>query len=132
MATRRTVEEGKRRMGTPAFFGLVTLTCVVAVLGAVMIGKSDSGQIDVSATIQNSNQANIENGDTSNNIGTVADALRDMPNGGLVAQEGQPTPLPPVIEASTTVDGTGATSTATSTDAEGENTSEDETQNGGQ
>ena len=131
MGIRRTAEKGAARMGTPAFLSVLVLTGIVIIIGAIFIGKSDEGQIDVSATIRNSNQANIDaNGDPNNNIGTVSDALRNMPNGGLVPQENQENNTPPVaveessVETSTTTEDTASTSP--------EDATSEDTQNGEQ
>ena len=112
------VSNGKtRRMGTPAFVGSVFMAAAVVIGGAVFVGKSDRGEIDVSAAIQNSNQANRDaGGDPSHEVNAVPEAFRNMPNGGLVPQEHQPenTPPPEVTQptdTSTTTEGSNATGT---------------------
>ncbi len=114
MAIRKVIsEDTRRRMGTPAFAVSLIVGAVVVVVGTFFIGKSDSGQINVAATIQNSNQMNTDaQGDPANNVGVVPEALRNMPNGGLVPAENQDVPPPPVapeVEEN-------ATTTATTTD----------------
>lgn len=120
-------------MGTPLFIVGILISGFVIVAGAIFVGKSDTGEIDVTALIQNSNQANRDaNGDASKNVETVPDAFKDMPNGGLVPQEGGTT------EASTQsnlvpAEGDNADETATTTEAmqavEGTQTSQPETAN---
>lgn len=92
MATKKTVEQNiykSKRMGTPIFVVGILISGLAIVAGAIFVGKSDTGEIDVTALIQNSNQANRDaNGDASKNVETVPDAFKDLPNGGLVPQEG--------------------------------------------
>lgn len=117
----------KRPALTPAFIGGIFGSLVVIVIGTVMIGKSDTGQINVNAAIQTSNQANIDaGGDPANNVNLVREDLRNMRNGGLVPQENQPeTPAPeaPQTEQGTTTESTDTASTTPDTSAEGEETS---------
>ncbi len=96
MATRKLTEQNTKRIGTPAFVGGLIVAGFVVIGGAVFIGKSDDGQINVSATIQNSNQANIEAGnDINDNVGVVPEAFRNKPNGDLVSQQNQGAGTPP-------------------------------------
>lgn len=126
----------KKPAFTPAFVGGIFISLVVIVVGAVFIGKSDNGQINVNAAIETSNQANIDaGGDAANNVALVREDLRNMPNGGLIPQENQPAPETPPVETGTTTDAS-ATSTpesenASSTEAaktDGEATQEASTQ----
>lgn len=113
MGVRKSSEGNAKRMGTPAFIGSVILAGVVIITGAVFIGKSDTGPINVSASIQNANQANTESqGDQNNYVDNVPERFRSMPNGGLVPS-GAPEvpPPPPQEEGTTTPAGEGATST---------------------
>lgn len=120
MTTKKTAEQNiykSKRMGTPLFIVGILISGLVIVAGAIFVGKSDTGEIDVTALIQNSNQANRDaNGDASKNVETVPDAFKDMPNGGLVPQEGgntesssQNNPVP--------AEGETADETATTTEA---------------
>ncbi len=95
------------------FVGLI-VSAVLVVGGAVLIGKSDDGQIDVASAIQSANRDFVANGgDPNAQVGTVDQAFQNMPNGGLVAQENQPVTPEPIVEpAATTTDGV-----ATSTDS---------------
>ncbi len=96
----------KERALTPAFIAGLIGAGVLVVIGAVMIGRSDSGAINVPDTI---NQANIEHAENGGgeqvNIGNPA--LQNLPNGGLVPQE-TPIAQAPVIEETpaTTTDAT--------------------------
>ena len=111
-------------MGNPAFIAGVIVIGIITIVGAVFIGKSDSGEINVSAAIQSSNQANnAEGGDTSKNVETVPEAFRNMTNGGLVPQENQPEPQ--VVEPVPTQDISSSTATSTPVEGEGEELSEE-------
>ncbi len=113
---------------TPAFVGGIFGSIAVIIVGAVLIGKSDNGQINVNATIQNSNQANIDaGGDPSNNVALVREDLRNLPNGGLIPQENQPETPAPAPEATqndqgTTTESTDTATSTSDTSAEGEDT----------
>ncbi len=100
-------------MSTPVFIVSVIVLSIVVIGGAVFAGKSDSGQINVSTTIQNSNQVNREaNGDTATIVDAVPEAFRDMPNGGLVPQAEQPTTVvEPQVVVPTDVEGDTETET---------------------
>jgi len=97
MGTKKIIAETQKRMGTPVFVAGIIVTGVAVIAIAVFIGKSDSGEIDVTAAIQNSNQVNTDaRGDASKNVETVPEAFKNMPNGGLVPQDpaNAPTPEP--------------------------------------
>ncbi|MFZ2253235.1 MAG: hypothetical protein WAW13_03630 [Minisyncoccia bacterium] len=97
MAPRASIKNAKEKMGTPAFIGGVLTVGLLAIVGAVFIGTSDDGQINVTAAIQNSNQANTDaGGDASGNVEAIPETFKNMPNGGLVSQGEQP--APPVVE----------------------------------
>lgn len=101
-----------RRMGNPAFIASLIMATVAVFVAAVFIGKSDSGEIDVSAAIQSSNQASVDaDGNPTNQVSPTTDAFRDMPNGGLVAQEEQPATPPPEVPAETSSSTDAASST---------------------
>lgn len=123
MATRTSIKNAKEQMGTPAFIGGVLTVGLLVMVGAVFIGKSDDGQIDVTAAIQSSNQANTDaGGDVSENVETVPDTFKNMTNGGLVSQGEQPAPSVSENLPQETVTETGSTTeetevTATSSEA---------------
>jgi hypothetical protein len=86
--------------------GVVLLVGVAASAGAFVWGTSDAGQIDVSATIANSNY-NSEVAATGQGEAVpvpVSNALAEMPNGGLAPQDPNtaPTPIPETTDMSTT------------------------------
>ncbi len=111
----------KKPAFTPAFIGSIFVSVVVIVVGTVLIGKSDNGQINVNSVIQDSNQANIDaGGDPANNVALVRDDLRNMPNGGLVPQQNQPEAPAPEATPNDQGTTTESTDTASSTSAEGE------------
>jgi hypothetical protein len=94
---RRNTQEGTRTQvrsmrPTHSVIGLV-IVCVVIMIGAIYLGKSDDGQIDVNSAIENSNQMRRDaGGDASGDIETVPEVFRNKTNGGLVPQEGTPEP----------------------------------------
>ena len=111
MAPRASVKKvaiTEKGLRTPTFIGAVLLAGALVIGGAIFLGKSDNGEIDVTAAIQNSNQANTDaGGDASGNVEAIPDTFKNMTNGGLVPQENQPEPVPEVAtqgEASTTPD----------------------------
>lgn len=115
MPRKTSIQGAKKTMGNPAFIVGVIVIGFITIVGAVYIGKSDSGEINVSAAIESSNQANnAAGGDASRNVETVPEAFKNMTNGGLVAQENQPET--PVVEQAPSEEV--ATSSATSTSPE--------------
>jgi hypothetical protein len=129
MRTKKDGEEGQtaKRMSTPAYISILVTASVVVIVGAVFVGKSDSGAINVNTAIQNSNQAD---GDDSNDVEAVPPQFQNMVNGGLVPQENvpvtpEPTPLP-VTESTTTASTTEPEEGAT-TEVESEVVPEGET-----
>lgn len=95
------------RKKSPAFWGVLIVAFVVVTGGAVILGKSDSGQIDVSSAIQNSNQARQEAGGSSDSdTQTIPEVFRNKTNGGLVPQENQPEPAVIEVPVVTTTEAT--------------------------
>jgi hypothetical protein len=93
---------------------------VVVTAGSVMWGRSDAGQIDVSATIQNSQNTAVRDENTPPPLPVISNELSEMRNGGLLPQTGDsvlaPTPIPvPDSVASST-----ASTTEENTDGSGE------------
>ena len=119
------VSDSSRRMGNPAFIASLIMATVAVFVAAVFIGKSDSGEIDVSAAIQSSNQSGVDaEGNPVGQVNASTDAFRDMPNGGLVAQEQQPATPPPEAPAETS-SSTDAASSTPEAAAEGESGTEE-------
>jgi hypothetical protein len=123
MARKSDTEEGRTASRKTAVFVAWTIFVgVLVVVGSVYLGKSDNGQIDVAATIGQSNQAIVDGGgDQSGLVDVVPQTFQDMPNGGLVAQESngeQAEPEPVVDTGSTTPPVDGATTTEVSGEAE--------------
>lgn len=101
------------------FFSGVVLTIVLVGVGSVMLGKSDKGEINVSATIQNSNQARVDAGEAPSDANAVREEFRNKENGGLVPQSstgGGEVQNETQSQASTTTNGESASSTATTTE----------------
>lgn len=125
------------RLKTPAFFAWLIFAGIVVITGAVYIGKSDSGQIDVAEKIGDSNQAIRDGGgDQGGQVDVVPQVFQNMQNGGLVPQgeaggaENGNQPAQPIVE-TTTGSSTAEGGIASSTDTEsgtGEGATGDETQ----
>lgn len=102
---RKSVELDRPRI--PVVAVVLVLLGLGATGGAIMWGTSDSGQINVSATIANSQQTTGNEEGAPRPTPTPTEVHRTMPNGGLVAQSGDtpraPEPIPaPTEEATTT------------------------------
>ena len=105
---------------SPLFFIGVVLTIILVGVGSVMLGKSDKGEINVSATIQNSNQARVDAGEAPSGANAVREEFRNMENGGLVPQSSTgggevQNEAQAQSQASTTTNEESASSTATTT-----------------
>ncbi len=75
---------------------------LVVVGGAVFLGKSDSGQIDVTEAIESANQIRRESGDvTTEQVNAIPEVFKNKTNGGLVPQEA-PAETPAEVVADTT------------------------------
>ncbi len=101
---RKSVELDRPRAPV-ALIAVVVLT-LAATAGAIAWGRSDSGAINVSATIAASQPQNEEGGGAP--VGIATNEHSALPNGGLEAQGGdaplapQPEVVPEVLDASTT------------------------------
>lgn len=84
------------RSTTPAFVAGVIVVGILVVGGAIMIGRSDNGEIDVASTINQANITNAENG-TGEQVNPTNPVFQNMPNGGLIPKGEQPSE-PPVAE----------------------------------
>ncbi len=114
------------KKSTLLFYGSMFFVGVLLVGGAVFFGKTDKGQIDVSAAIANSNAERQAESEASGEaaIYTPPPRVSSEPNGGLVGKGGTDTPPPPV---ETPPAEAGATTTATSTEGSPTDTPPDET-----
>jgi hypothetical protein len=111
------------RSKAPLVLAALIVFGLAATAGAIMWGTSDAGQINVSATIANSQSRGAE-GETGLPVETATEAQRTLPNGGLVPQDGtnpapSPEPAPVAESASTTV----STTSSTTVDTQEEETS---------
>ena len=114
-------------------FASVFLVGIVATTGAVLFGRADKGQIDVSAAIGMFNQDKIDRGE-GNLVQTIPNPLSNVPNGGLVGtgktdpamQQPKPKPKPEVEGSATSTDETASSSEETAREASGETTDEEE------
>jgi hypothetical protein len=105
------------RSKSPALVVSIFVVGLIVSVGAVFMGKSDNGEIDVNSAIELANQTRHQTGDTSTaDVETPTSAHRNMTNGGLVPQEGRPVETPPVIPEPETATETEATSTESSDD----------------
>ncbi len=121
--SKKSIEEAPARSEralTPAFIAGLIGVGVLVFVGAVMIGRSDSGEINVSATITDANEMHAEQGG-GEQVNVVNPALQNLPNGGLVPQS-TPVEQPPVIEESpaTTTDAALSTTTEATPSEESE------------
>lgn len=123
-----TERQTREPMKMAVFIAWLLLVGVIVVTGAVYLGKSDEGPIDVAGTIGRSNQAIIDGGgDQSGQVDVVSQVFQDMPNGGLVPQESQGSqnsqsaepPVTDTVSGTTTVDAseTSALDSSTTTDS---------------
>ncbi len=115
------------RPRVPVALAIVAFIGISLTIGAIIWGHSDTGAIDVSATISNSQYAAdvIESGGAP--VGAPAQQYVDLPNGGLQPQGGEVVPppqpeVPPEETSSTT-----ATTTEDGTEAGTEEESDTET-----
>ncbi len=128
MTRRKVTGEQSERRGNPFMFAGGVVGAGIVVMGlAILIGKSDSGQINVAATIQESNQAQSESG--GEQVSSVPQAFQNMPNGGLVPQENQVnTPPAPEPSEATVIDDTASTTQTEGDDVVGQETETSETE----
>lgn len=104
-----------RRVKSPAFM-LGTLGLGLAVMvGAVLIGRSDSGQIDVAAAVRDAGTLTDADGNQIDAVNVPSAEFRNMPNGGLVPQDpnAAPAPAPEESNASSTSESGGDSATTT-------------------
>jgi|GEM_PF-3069088 len=124
-APKKVISEN-RESSIKFYVGLLGMT-VLVVIGAVLLGKSDQGEIDVNAAIINSNQTMKESGEPVEEVNTIPKRLRDLPNGGLVPSN------TPVEETPTQTETPEEQTSSTTTDdaeeeSEGDEATEEETQ----
>lgn len=78
----------RARAGSRMFTLGLVITGIAVAGATVMIGRSDSGPINVATVIQESND--VRAGEGGEHVNTVSQSFQNMPNGGLVPQENQP------------------------------------------
>lgn len=121
--------EGREKSNRTAIIAGVLLLGVVVTAGSVMWGRSDAGQIDVSATIQNSQNTTIRDENAPPQPPAISNELSEMRNGGLLPQTGDsvlaptPAPIPDTVASNT------ASTTEENTDGSGEGTGAQGTEN---
>jgi hypothetical protein len=74
-------------MSNGRYIAIIVVIGIILIIGAVMLGKSDDGQININQAINSANQANIEAGITGETVNTTPANLRNLPNGGLVPKD---------------------------------------------
>ncbi len=113
--------EGGEKNSRTVVLAAALLLCVAVSSGAIMWGRSDAGQIDVSATIQNSQNTAVRDENTPPQSPVISNELSEMQNGGLEPQTGDsvlaPTPAP--------VPDSVATGTASTTEGSASGSDED-------
>jgi hypothetical protein len=120
---RKSVELDRSR--APLMLAALLVVGLGLTAGAIAWGKSDAGEINVAATINNSHSEELEKGESIQQSAAPEHAA--LPNGGLVAEEGNttPPPRPTAEETASTSEPEVQTETvpseeaATATDAEG-------------
>ncbi len=93
------------RSRTPLILAGLLVVGIGLTAGAIAWGKSDAGEINVAATINNSNLDEAQRGETVQQSATAEHA--SLPNGGLVPAQGDanlPSPPPVAEETSTTTE----------------------------
>ncbi len=125
----------ENRESSIKFYVMLIGLTIMVVAAAVILGKSDQGEIDVNAAIISANETRKESGDeTTEEVNTIPKRLRDLPNGGLVPTDTvveevpQPSPEPEVESASTTGDSSQEDETTDEETAEDELVPTEETQ----
>ena len=96
------------------FYVRLALVGIILVGGALYIGQLDQGEINVAQTIEEA-RATGNDGMSADNVASIPESFRNMPNGGLVPQDPNavpPTPQPEpepatTTEGSTTGEGSG-------------------------
>lgn len=118
----------RQASNAPAAVGALLIVSMFVIGGAIYLGTSDKGEIDVNAAIRSANEANIAaGGDPSKNVALVREDLRAVPNGGLVPTDSPnttPTPEPPQATTTATTTDTGASTTPEGTEATPEQSAE--------
>ncbi len=104
---------------TLTFFAILVVLGILIIGGAVMVGKSDGGVINVPDTIDQANKTNRENDTGIEQVNAGSNAFQNMPNGGLVPAEHQPPKKAPVTEIEQTGTSTEATQDSATTTPEG-------------
>lgn len=108
--------EGTPKGGHGVLVGAGIVLGLVFTTGVVVWARSDTGQIDVSATIQNSQNSGVRDENAPAPVPAISNELAEMKNGGLVPQgedsvpppEPTPTPVPSTTTATTSSEeGTG-------------------------
>lgn len=101
---------------------------LVVLIGVILLARSDKGVIDVSATIQNSNNTATENQEDGGPTPVpVVNTHSDLPNGGLVPQGSTGNEAPPAPEPQPVESAPEASTTATTTESANSDTASSET-----
>lgn len=98
----------------PAFMIGMLLLGIFVVAGAVLLGRSDTGQIDVAATVRN---AAPTEGEQAHTVNVPSEAFRNMTNGGLVPQDADTDLAPASVPEATTASTTATTTAVEAVDA---------------
>lgn len=112
-----------RRVKSPAFMLSIAGLGIAVLVGAVLLGRSDSGQIDVAAAVRDAGTVTDENGNQVPAVNVAGAEFRNMPNGGLVPQDPNAAPEPAPIEdtaSSTSESEDGSATTTPDSGEEGE------------
>lgn len=116
----------RRRIKSPAFMLSVLGMGALVAVGAVMLGRSDTGQIDVAAAVREAGVQTDASGNQIDPVNIPGEQFRNIPNGGLVPQGDQGNAPAPEPEPITTDES--ATSTEDSPEEESTDTEKIEDQ----
>ncbi len=105
------MEKNTATRSNKVMISVFLLIGIIATTGFVMWGRSDVGQIDVSATIANSGLTESQNGNAPVMAQPASAVFQNMPNGGLVPQSEDAKPAPTPEPEATTTDETTASTT---------------------
>lgn len=115
-------------MKSPAFMLSILGMGVLVAAGAVMLGRSDAGQIDVAAAVR---EAGVQTDASGNQIAPVnipGEQFRNIPNGGLVPQGEQGSTPAPEPEPAATDENATTTEERSSEESVGGENAEDQTE----
>ncbi len=117
----------EKSRGSTRGMGAIFAVGLLLTIAAVLFGRFDEGQIDVSAVITQSNEEHVEAGEPAEVIPVMSDMNRGLPNGGLVGiGDTTPPPQPASEEVGTSTEGGEGESPESEGEGESSNGSEND------